>query len=143
MTISVVRLIADKGSRRGATPPPYPTGWFKMIDSFDLPKKYAVAFVSFSPFVASHLCRVGWCLLALALLSCRGVKHVNILGTNLVVYRGKSGKAFALDAYCPHLGANLGIGGVVKDDCIMCPFHGYVIPTRTVSLRVSHRIGIL
>ena len=28
-----------------------------------------------------------------------------------------------LDAYCPHLGANLAVGGhVVKDD-IQCPFH--------------------
>lgn len=27
------------------------------------------------------------------------------------------------DAYCPHLGANLGVGGIVKGDCIECPFH--------------------
>lgn len=27
------------------------------------------------------------------------------------------------DAYCPHLGANLGVGGTVHGDCIECPFH--------------------
>ena len=30
-----------------------------------------------------------------------------------------------LDAYCPHMGANLGAGGQVKGDCIECPFHGW------------------
>lgn len=28
-----------------------------------------------------------------------------------------------LDAYCPHLGANIAIGGFVRGDCIECPFH--------------------
>ena len=31
----------------------------------------------------------------------------------------------AVDAYCPHLGANMAAGGVVKGDCIECPFHGW------------------
>ena len=30
-----------------------------------------------------------------------------------------------LDAYCPHLGANIGIGGRVIGDCLECPFHGW------------------
>jgi len=30
-----------------------------------------------------------------------------------------------LDAFCPHLGANLGVGGKVVGDCIECPFHGW------------------
>lgn len=29
------------------------------------------------------------------------------------------------DAYCPHLGAHLGIGGKVHKDCIECPFHSW------------------
>lgn len=41
-----------------------------------------------------------------------------------MVFRSKESKeVFVLDAFCPHLGANLGIGGIVKDDCIECPFH--------------------
>ncbi|XP_042148702.1 cholesterol 7-desaturase nvd [Ixodes scapularis] len=30
-----------------------------------------------------------------------------------------------MDAYCPHLGANLGVMGRVVGDCIECPFHGW------------------
>ena len=30
-----------------------------------------------------------------------------------------------MDAYCPHLGANLGVGGHVRGNCIECPFHGW------------------
>ena len=48
------------------------------------------------------------------------------LGQELAVYRGDDNKAYIVDAYCPHLGANLGVGGQVKGDCIECPFHGWV-----------------
>ena len=47
------------------------------------------------------------------------------LGLNLVAWRGESGKAYVADAYCPHLGAHLGIGGKVSQECITCPFHGW------------------
>ena len=30
-----------------------------------------------------------------------------------------------LDAYCPHLGAHLGHGGIVHENCIECPFHAW------------------
>ncbi|CAN7990856.1 unnamed protein product [Ixodes pacificus] len=30
-----------------------------------------------------------------------------------------------MDAYCPHLGAHLGVMGRVVGDCIECPFHGW------------------
>jgi len=58
-------------------------------------------------------------------LKAEGVRSVNLLGENLVVFRTGAGKACVLDAYCPHLGANLGIGGRVVGDCIECPFHGW------------------
>lgn len=57
-------------------------------------------------------------------LAPKQVKEVYILGRNLVVWRGEeSGRAFVSDAYCPHLGAHLGVGGTVKGNCIECPFH--------------------
>ncbi|ODM97536.1 Cholesterol desaturase daf-36, partial [Orchesella cincta] len=40
------------------------------------------------------------------------VKEVDVLGLNLVVWRGESGKCYVSDAYCPHLGAHLGVGGL-------------------------------
>ncbi len=46
-------------------------------------------------------------------------------GENFVVFRDTKGMVHVLDAYCPHLGANLGIGGKVRGNCIECPFHGW------------------
>ena len=41
------------------------------------------------------------------------------------MFRGQDGKAYVVDAYCPHLGANLAVGGRVVGNCIECPFHGW------------------
>ncbi|XP_023241562.1 cholesterol 7-desaturase-like [Centruroides sculpturatus] len=50
---------------------------------------------------------------------------VTALGQQFVVFRGKTGTCFVLDAYCPHLGAHLETDGKVHEDCIECPFHGW------------------
>ena len=42
------------------------------------------------------------------------VVPVDALGLNLAVFRGESGKVFVTSAYCPHLGANVAIGGRVR-----------------------------
>lgn len=41
------------------------------------------------------------------------------------MFRGHSGTAYVVDAYCPHLGASLAVGGRVVGSCIECPFHGW------------------
>ncbi|KAH8379166.1 hypothetical protein KR009_003336, partial [Drosophila setifemur] len=71
--------------------PPYPNGWYGILESSKL--------------------RAG------------EATFVSCLGEQLVVYRTQQQQVFILDAYCPHLGANMGIGGRVVDDCIECPFH--------------------
>nr|XP_046231822.1 cholesterol 7-desaturase nvd [Scatophagus argus] len=53
------------------------------------------------------------------------VKNVSILGEQVAVFRGQNGKAYVVDAYCPHLGASLAVGGQVVGNCIECPFHGW------------------
>ena len=58
------------------------------------------------------------------------VKSVLCFGQELAVVRGATGQVYVLDAFCPHLGANLAAGGKVhqdggKQDCIRCPFHGW------------------
>jgi phenylpropionate dioxygenase-like ring-hydroxylating dioxygenase large terminal subunit len=53
------------------------------------------------------------------------VKTVQVLGRELVVFRGAGGHAHAVDPYCAHLGAHLGVGGRVVGDAIRCPFHGW------------------
>ncbi|KAK7475347.1 hypothetical protein BaRGS_00033423, partial [Batillaria attramentaria] len=52
-------------------------------------------------------------------------KAVNMVGQELAVFRDEKGVAHALNAYCPHIGAHLGIGGRVKGGCLECPFHGW------------------
>jgi 3-ketosteroid 9alpha-monooxygenase subunit A len=54
-----------------------------------------------------------------------GVLPVHYFGKELVVFRTSAGKAQVLDAHCPHLGAHLGHGGRVENDCLRCPFHGW------------------
>ena len=40
-----------------------------------------------------------------------------------------------VDAYCPHLGANMAAGGkVVRSDCLECPFHGWKFDGETGKL---------
>lgn len=46
----------------------------------------------------------------------------NVLSISL---RTEKGVVNILDAYCPHLGANMAEGGRVKGDCLECPFHSW------------------
>ena len=50
------------------------------------------------------------------------VLGVDFLDGRVVVFRGASGKAHVLSAYCPHLGADLSVGDV-QGDSIRCAFH--------------------
>uniref|UniRef100_A0A493TEI3 cholesterol 7-desaturase n=1 Tax=Anas platyrhynchos platyrhynchos TaxID=8840 RepID=A0A493TEI3_ANAPP len=79
--------------RPGARPPPYPNGWYRVLDSAQLPPGT--------------------------------VRSLSLLGEQLAAFRTQDGQAHVVDAYCPHLGANLAAGGRVVGDCIECPFHGW------------------
>ncbi|MCZ6829704.1 MAG: Rieske 2Fe-2S domain-containing protein [Gammaproteobacteria bacterium] len=52
---------------------------------------------------------------------------LDYFGTSLVAYRGQnSGQVHILDAYCPHMGANLaGAGSCIQGDSVICPFHAW------------------
>ena len=53
------------------------------------------------------------------------VKAVRYFAKELVMWRGEDGQVRVLDAYCPHYGAHLGHGGVVKGNLIECPYHAW------------------
>ncbi|MFO0687243.1 MAG: Rieske 2Fe-2S domain-containing protein [Myxococcota bacterium] len=54
-----------------------------------------------------------------------GVRSLDYVARRLVAHRGEDGVAAIADAYCPHLGAHLGIGGKVVGSALRCPFHGW------------------
>jgi phenylpropionate dioxygenase-like ring-hydroxylating dioxygenase large terminal subunit len=53
------------------------------------------------------------------------VSSVQAFDRELALYRTRSGVAVLQDAFCPHLGANLGVEGRVVGESIRCPFHGW------------------
>ncbi|XP_008551501.1 cholesterol 7-desaturase nvd 1 [Microplitis demolitor] len=68
----------------------------------------------------------GWyALLESSELAKGQAKHVSALGENFAVFRTEKGNVNVIDAYCPHLGANLAKGGKVINDCLECPFHNW------------------
>ena len=48
------------------------------------------------------------------------VVEVSALGKVFAVFRGEDGRVGILDAYCPHLGANLTVRGKVVGSCLVC-----------------------
>lgn len=65
----------------------------------------------------------GWHCLGLAEEYKDGKPHtLEIFGTKLVAFQGEDGQVHILNAYCPHMGADLSIGEI-KGNTIECPFH--------------------
>src|SRR5262245_58430185 len=68
----------------------------------------------------------GWFMVAYADEVAPGaVVPLRYFGQDMVLFRGEDGAARVLDAHCAHMGAHLGYGGKVKDNCVECPFHAW------------------
>lgn len=86
-----------RGINRGqAYPRQYPAGWYRVCDSDEIRQRGQI-------------------------------KHIVALGREMVAFRSDDDqeKVYVVDAYCPHMGANLAFGGRVMpgSNCIQCPFH--------------------
>lgn len=64
-----------------------------------------------------------FCLLAASDVPAGEMKPIRFFGKDLICWRGEDGEAHVQDAYCAHLGANIGCGGFVKENTVVCPFH--------------------
>ena len=53
------------------------------------------------------------------------------VGAEIVAWCDGNGRICVADAFCPHLGSHMGptVGGVVRDGCLVCPFHGFTFDT--------------
>lgn len=76
----------------------------------------------------------GWFMVAEAAAITAKPHSARFFGQDVVLYRGASGRAVMLDAYCPHMKTHLGkneTSYIVKDgrhvegDSIRCPYHGW------------------
>jgi 3-ketosteroid 9alpha-monooxygenase subunit A len=75
----------------------------------------------------------GWFIIATAAELTDKPLAVRFFGQDFALYRGKSGKAILLDAYCPHMGTHLTKNtssyvvhdGQIEGDSIRCPYHAW------------------
>ena len=68
----------------------------------------------------------GWFVVAYSAdLAVGDVEPLEYFGRHLREWRDNDGEAHVQDAFCPHMGAHLGHGGVVENCEIVCPFHGW------------------
>ncbi len=51
-------------------------------------------------------------------------RSVRLGGQRIALFRGEDGAVHALDAFCPHMGADLG-NGEVRGDTVTCRLHGW------------------
>lgn len=76
--------------------------------------------------MALHPYPSGWYAVALSdELAPGAVVRRELMGEDVVVFRGESGGVRVAGVTCPHLGADLGHGGRVVGDTLQCPFHHF------------------
>jgi nitrite reductase/ring-hydroxylating ferredoxin subunit len=56
-------------------------------------------------------------------------RTVPMAGKDVVIYRTRKGVLRAIEPYCPHMGAHLGVGGKVEGEQLLCPFHHFRFST--------------
>src|ERR1043166_933974 len=79
----------------------------------------------------------GWDMVAGAgELPCGGGLPLHYFGHDLVLFRTESGAASVFDAYCPHLGTHLGLGGKVRGENLQCPLHGWRFDTQGLCVEI-------
>lgn len=71
-----------------------------------------------------------------------GVKSLRYFGKDLVLWRTDDGVPVVQDAFCPHLGAHLGVGGKVSGDRIVCPFHAWEFDTQGACAAIPYATRI-
>lgn len=92
----------------------------------------------------------GWFAVANSSELDRKPLSVHYFGQDMVLYRGASGRAVMLDAWCPHMGTHLGSGENsattrsethMEDDNIRCPFHAWRFGADGVCNQIPYHDG--
>lgn len=53
------------------------------------------------------------------------LRRFKLADEDIVYFRTEGGELGAMEAYCPHMGANFAYGGKVVGEHVQCPFHGF------------------
>ncbi|MFI6587600.1 Rieske 2Fe-2S domain-containing protein [Embleya sp. NPDC050493] len=81
----------------------------------------------------------GWFAVAFSDEVRRGKTARRLLaGEEVLVYRTVGGTIRAVDPYCPHLGANIGFGGTVDGEHLVCPFHRFAFDVSGKCVRTEY-----
>lgn len=81
----------------------------------------------------------GWFMVAFSHELAPGeVRPLKYFGKDLVLFRRGDGTPALLDAWCPHLGAHLGVGGRVDGSTLVCPFHGWAFDGGGSCVRIPY-----
>lgn len=62
-------------------------------------------------------------------------------GTMVGVFHHK-GEFFAINDFCPHMGASLSDGHVAEDGCVMCPWHAWSFSIKDGTWMDNRKSGI-
>lgn len=78
----------------------------------------------------------GWIPIACSIdVTKQSYYRINVHIHQVILIRGDDDKVHCYDAFCPHLGADLGVGGELKSIngsmCITCPFHSWSFNVRS------------
>ncbi len=68
----------------------------------------------------------GWyCVALVSDFDTENPRRLQYFDQEFVAFKGDDGEIRILDAFCPHLGAHLAVGGKVEGTSIRCPFHAW------------------
>lgn len=66
------------------------------------------------------------------------IKPLKYFNQDLVLWRSASGELSLMDAHCKHLGAHIGVGGLVREECVQCPWHGWVYDAEGQNVEIPY-----
>ena len=106
--MTVITATRERPSSHFDELPPFPEGWYFVTDRKTLLEK--------------RLIEKTW------------------MGRDIVAWCDDQGRICVAGAYCPHLGSHLGptVGGMVRDGCLVCPFHGFEFDATGQCVAVPH-----
>lgn len=116
---------STRHQKAAAFPPPFPNGWFMICRSEELRNGEVKEVVAFGRAYALYRTYP-----SPATDDQKRVTHA---------FNRHLGVAHMVEAYCPHLGANLGVAGEVSRDtnCLKCKFHGWEFDSEGKVVRVA------